>query len=74
MYWEGGRVLWQPRLAEAGLGYYIGRLSEDALPEVKTAVGVTDGDTKQQLVDSLGMRSVPSDWQSWNLARSQTGH
>ncbi len=52
-------------------GAYIGRLSEDALPEVKTAISVTTGDTKQQLVDSLRLRAEPSDWQSWNLARSQ---
>jgi hypothetical protein len=50
---------------------YMSGLSEDALPEVKTAIGVTSGDTKQQLVNSLAARSEPPDWQSWNLARSQ---
>ncbi|HVQ44071.1 MAG TPA: DUF4173 domain-containing protein [Candidatus Saccharimonadia bacterium] len=54
-------------------GVYFGGLSEDALPEVKTAIDVTTGDTKQQLIDSLATRSEPSDWQSWNLARSRAG-
>jgi hypothetical protein len=53
--------------------YYIGGLSEDALPEVKSAINVTTGATKQQLVDTLAARTAPTDWQSWNLARYQAG-
>jgi hypothetical protein len=55
-------------------GGYLGSLSDDAREEVKTAITITNGDTKQQLIDSLAGRTEPSDWQSWNLARSQAGH
>jgi hypothetical protein len=53
-------------------GQYLGSLSEDALPEIKTAISITSGETKQQLVSSLAGRTEPTDWQSWNLARSQS--
>ncbi len=50
---------------------YMSELSEDALPQIKTAINLTTGDTHRQLVDALKKRSVPLDWRSWNLSRNQ---
>ncbi len=52
---------------------YMAGLSADAAPEIKTAISLTTGATKQLLTSSLTSQPTPSDWQSWNLARYQTG-
>lgn len=52
--------------------HHMAGLSEDALPEVKTAINATTGSTKRHLLTSLDVRSAPSNWQSWNLARNQS--
>lgn len=51
---------------------YIGQLSDDAYSEKIKAAGVASAASKDKLIDALNRRSVPSDWQSWNLARTRS--
>ena len=52
---------------------YIGSLSDDAHQEKLKTIDVASGAEKDKLIDSLDRRTMPLDWQSWNLSRSQAG-
>ena len=52
---------------------YIGTLSDDAHAEKLRTLEVASADEKAKLAESLSRRSVSSDWQSWNLARTRAG-
>ena len=52
---------------------YIGTLSDDAHAEKLRTLEVASASEKAKLADLLNRRSVPADWQSWNLARTRAG-